>query len=142
MIRTLQKQDLEDVLATWEAASRVGHQFLSEEFLRLERQAIPDQYLPAAETWVWETSGRVVGFISLLGHEVGALFVDPRFHGLGIGHALMDHVWKLHGVLEVEVFMANTIGRAFYERYGFTLMHEKVHVPTGFTLLRLRLQVN
>jgi len=28
---------------------------------------------------------RVVGFISLLGNEVGAMFVDPDFHRCGIG---------------------------------------------------------
>jgi putative acetyltransferase len=60
----------------------VVHPFLSADFLDEERVSIPNVYLPKAETWVWETDGRVIGFISLLGNEVGALFVHPDFiHG-------------------------------------------------------------
>jgi putative acetyltransferase len=99
-------------------------------------------YLPNAETWVWELDGRVVGFISLLGNEVGAIFVDPKVHGVGIGRALMDHARGLREELEVEVFKANVIGRAFYARYGFELMQEKVHDQTGLDMMRLMLAAN
>lgn len=51
----------------------------------------------------------------------------------------MDKAKELRGALVVEVFKANTIGRAFYAKYGFTPIEEKVHDQTGFDLLRLRL---
>ena len=95
------------------------------------------EYFP--ETWVWEHEGRVVGFIGLLDSEIGGLFVDPEFHGTGIGRALTDHARELKGALEVEVFRKNTIGRRFYDRYGFQPMAESVHEPTGEDVLRLRL---
>jgi putative acetyltransferase len=139
MIREYRPSDLDDLLRTWAAASAVAHSFLSKEFLERERRSIPNVYLPNAETWIWEADGHVVGFISLLGNEVGAIFVDPRFHGAGIGRALMDRARAARGELEVEVFKDNAIGRAFYARYGFEPLHEKVHEETGFDLLRLRL---
>ncbi|MBK9411601.1 MAG: GNAT family N-acetyltransferase [Gemmatimonadetes bacterium] len=139
MIRPYQPADCEAVLRVWARASAVAHPFLSAGFLELERHNIPSVYLPNAETWVWEVREQVVGFISLLGSEVGALFVDPEFHGQGIGRALMDRASTLRGELEVEVFERNLPGRAFYERLGFELMHQKVHEQTGFDVMRLRL---
>ena len=139
MLRKYESTDLEDLLSAWAAASAVAHPFLSEQFLEQERRKILSVYLPNAETWVWETDGRVVGFVALLGNEVGAIFVDPRFQRAGIGRALMDRARASREDLEVEVFKANALGRAFYARYGFKLMQEKTHEETGFEVMRLRL---
>ncbi len=139
VIRSYQPADCDDVLRVWTHASAVAHPFLSEEFLELERHNIPHVYLPNADTWVWVVDGRVVGFISLLGNEVGAIFVEPEFHRSGIGQALMAHARALRGVLEVEVFERNLQGRAFYAKLGFEFMHKKVHDQTGFDVIRLRL---
>jgi putative acetyltransferase len=137
LIREYQASDLADLLAAWEAASAVAHSFLTSDFLRQERHNIPNVYLPNAETWVAESDGSVVGFIALIGSEVGALFVHPSCHGAGFGKGLMDKARALRGALEVEVFSKNSIGLAFYDRYGFEVMHEAVHEPTGQMVLRL-----
>lgn len=137
-IRPYQDEDLSGVLSSWENASRLAHPFLPESFLRQERHNIPNLYLPNADTWVAETADQVVGFIALIGNEVGAIFVEPDHHGSGVGWALMDQAKSLHAKLEVEVFAANRIGRAFYDRYGFATLHESVHEPTGQPLLRLK----
>ena len=138
MIRQYEGQDLQDLLTTWAAASEIAHPFLTEDFLAAERENIPNLYLPNAETWVYEADGRVVGFVDLIGNEVGAIFVHPNHQRMGIGKRLMDKAKELRGELEVEVFVKNAIGRAFYAKYGFTPIQEKVHDQTGFDLLRLR----
>lgn len=137
MIRQYQDRDLDDLLAAWASASEVAHPFLTQEFLDLERENIPNLYLPNAETWVFEDEGRVVGFVALLGNEVGAIFVHPSHQRRGVGRQLMETARELRGELFVEVFKANTIGRAFYAKYGFEIVAEKVHEQTGFDLLRL-----
>jgi len=142
VIRKYQPTDCEDVLNVWARASALAHPFLSHGFLETERHNIPNVYLPRAETWVWEADGHVVGFISLLGNEVGAIFVDPKFHRRGIGRALMDRARALRGEVEVEVFEKNRLGRAFYANLGFEFMHRKVHDQTGFEVVRLRLAAN
>ena len=139
MIRRYAPKDLDDLLTAWEKASEIAHPFLSEEFIASERENIPNLYLPNAETWVFDADGRVVGFIALIGIEVGAILVHPSHQKLGIGQQLMDKAKKLRGDLEVEVFAANSIGRAFYSKYGFVLIHEKVHESTGQDVLRLKL---
>ena len=138
LIRQYENQDLDDLLTAWAAASEIAHPFLSQEFLASERENIPNLYLPNAETWVYEDDGRVVGFIALIGNEVGAIFVHPNHQRKGIGNRLMDKAKELREELEVEVFVKNPIGRAFYAKYGFTPIEEKVHEQTGFDLLRLR----
>lgn len=105
----------------------------------MERKNIPNLYLPNAETWVYEDEGRVVGFVALLGNELGAIFVHPSHQRRGVGWQLMDKAKELRGELVVEVFKANTMGRAFYVKYGFEIIAEKVHEQTGFDLLRMRL---
>jgi len=140
MIRRYQPADCEDVLRVWAQASALAHPFLSSEFLAVERHNIPNLYLPIAETWVWQTDGHVVGFVSLLGSEIGAIFVDPRLHRSGIGRALINLAQDLRGELEVEVFERNLLGRAFYASLGFHLVSQKVHDQTGFSVLRLRLR--
>ena len=143
MIRTIRPyapEDLVPMLNTWERANRLAHPFMTDAFIAQERYNIPNVYMPHAETWIIEQDGHVIGFLALIGNEVGGLFVDPAHHGTGAGFALMNKAKDLRGDLEVEVFKVNTIGRRFYDRYGFTLMHETMHEPTGQPVLRLRHQ--
>ena len=138
IIRKYKDTDLDGVLSSWENASRVAHPFLKEEFLVQERKNIPELYLPNADTWVVDVDNHVVGFISLIGNEVGGLFLQPEHHGKKMGKLLMDKAQELHGDLEVEVFEKNSIGRNFYAQYGFKLIEVKVHEQTGERLLRLK----
>lgn len=138
LIRQYKESDLQAVLSSWENAVKIAHPFLKEAFLDTERYNIPNVYLPNTDTWVAQVDEKVVGFIALMGNEVGAIFLEPLFHGRGIGRALMDKAQEIHGTLEVEVFKANPIGRKFYSRYGFELLAESVHEPTGQSVLRLK----
>ena len=138
LIRKYKDTDLNAVLSSWENASRLAHPFLTDEYFEQEREIIPKKHLPNAETWVVEISNEVVGFIALIGNEVGAVFVQPGFHGKGAGKALMDKARELHKDLEVEVFSKNSIGRRFYSQYGFEVIEEKNHGITGHKMLRLK----
>jgi putative acetyltransferase len=142
VIRQYQSSDLDDVLSTWENASKLSHPFLKEDFLAQERKNIPEIYLPNADTWVVETDDQVAGFIALIGNEVVAIFLQPEKQGKGMGKLMMDKAQELHGDLEVQVFVNNLIGLDFYLKYGFQLMEEKIHEQTGEQLLRLRFSAN
>jgi putative acetyltransferase len=141
-IRKYKESDLESVLDSWESATRLAHEFMQDDFIAQERKNVERVYLPNTDTWVAEIDNEVRGFIALMGNEVGAIFLQPNYHGKGIGRALMDKAQELHGNLEVEVFKANSIGRNFYSRYGFKLMEEKLHEPTGQQVLRLKFTPN
>jgi putative acetyltransferase len=140
-VRQYVDSDLNTVLSSWEAATRLAHPFMTDEFIAQERKNVAEIYLPNTDTWVVELNGVVEGFIALMGNEVGAIFLQPECHGKGAGKALMDKAQEIHGDLEVEVFKENSIGRNFYSRYGFSLLEEKLHEPTGQQVLRLKFAV-
>lgn len=139
VIRPFADEDLDEVLDVWYEASLVAHSFLSEEFLATERREVAEHWLPLAETMVYEDDGRVIGFLALIGNEVGAIFVDPRCQGRGFGRALMDRARSIRPFLELNVLEANAIGRRFYETYGFKLIDRHVGEATNQPELRLRL---
>lgn len=137
IIRQFNQLDVESVLDSWESATRLAHEFMTDQFIDQERVNVTELYLPNTDTWVAEIDGNVKGFISLINNEVGAIFIQPDFHRTGIGKALMDKARDLHGNLFVEVFKENEIGRNFYSKYGFKYIEEKRHEITGHYLLRL-----
>lgn len=143
MLRPYRVDDAAAVIAVWDAATRLAHPFLDEAFLAAERENLRNLYLPNTETTVWEEDSTVIGFIALLeiegGSEIGGLFVAPPSARRGIGRALLQHARGAKGQLEVEVFEANPIGRAFYAKQGFRPIGQSTHEPTGQQVLRLRL---
>lgn len=142
MIKRYEPSDCDELLDVWERATRSAHPFLRDDFLEVERRNIPHVYLPVAETWVWLADAHVAGFISLLGNEVGAVFVDPKSHRSGIGRTLMERAKDLRTELEVEEFERNPKGVAFYSSLGFSVVHRNVHEPTGFDVVRMRWAAN
>lgn len=142
-IRRYEQADLEQLLSVWENASHVGHAFLPDDFLAQERRNIAEVYMPKADAWVTVQSEAetgtdvVVGFIAMRGNEVAALFVEPTFHGEGIGTALIDHVKQMHNTLTVEVFAANTLGRRFYAKCGFVPLSQYMFEEVNEVMLRL-----
>lgn len=141
-IRHYSAADLNGVLSSWENASKIAHPFLKEDFQAQVRKDIPELYLPNADTWVVDVDNKVAGFIALIGNEIGAIFLQPEHHGKKLGKLMMDKAQELHGDLEVEVFEKNSIGRKFYSQYGFELIKEEIHEPTGEKILRLKYSAN
>ncbi|MBT3700201.1 MAG: GNAT family N-acetyltransferase [Alphaproteobacteria bacterium] len=137
MIRKYDEHDIEVVVSTWRRASELAHPFLTKAFLDQEDANMRNIYLAFAETWVIEIDGVVVGFIALIEDEIGGLFLDPDFHGQGLGRALVDKAVIQKGPLKVEVFKENIIGRRFYDAYGFRETEEFIHEASGQTTLRM-----
>jgi putative acetyltransferase len=137
MIRPYREQDIDRVVEVWHAASLVATPFLSSEFLAAEKARIRDVWMSAAESWVFERDGEIVGFIALVGDEVGGIFVHPDSQRMGVGRALMDHAAIRRARLVLDVFEGNRVGRGFYGRYGFEEIGRSVHEETGEVQIRL-----
>jgi len=130
-IRPYHADDIDAVIDVWQRANALAHPFLKSDFVAEVHKAMREVYLPKAEAYVLEEERMVLGFIALIGNEIGGLFLDPSRHGKGYGRALVDHACGLKGPLKVEVFRDNAVGRPFYERYGFEIVADEVHEPSG-----------
>lgn len=139
MIREFRADDLEPVLDVWCRASIVAHFFLPDGFFAAEREMLRSRWLPSADTTVYVAEKKVVGFLSLIGNEVGGLFVDPEYQRRGIGRALMDGAREVCPILELSVFEENHAGLSFYRAYGFDVIGRQINDGTGQPELRLRL---
>ena len=138
MIRKYTQKEIPTLLVIWEKAAKLAHPFLSNDFHEMVKKAMKDMYLPNSDTWVYEESGVIVGFISMAGNEIGGLFVDPKKHSKGIGTSLMNHMRQFHTELEVEVFEENKIGKPFYEKHSFKIIKEYIMKETGQKVLRMK----
>ena len=139
IIRKFEPDDTDALVAIWRAASALAHPFLTTAFTELEADNLRNRHLPNAETWILEEDGDPVGFVALIGEEIGGLFVHPSRHGRGFGRRLVDHAAAGTGCLRVEVFEKNRIGRRFYDRYGFVEVGRYLHDASGEMMMRLTL---
>ncbi len=142
IIRKYNDKDIEEVLSSWENTQKIAHPFLPEDFQIQEKKNIRELYLPNADTWIIEVNNKVVGFIALIGNEIGGLFLQPIHHGKKLGKLMVDKAQELHGDLVVEVFEKNSVGRNFYSKYGFKLIEKKIHEQTGESIHRLKFTTN
>lgn len=138
MIRKHRKNDLDQILNIWNESSSMAHPFLKATFVQKVKEDMRNIYIPDSDTWVFENDKEVIGFISMIGNEIGGLFVVPESHGSGVGTKMLDFISKKHELLEVEVFEKNNIGRSFYKKQGFNLDSKYDHTESGETVLRLK----
>ena len=120
MIRPAVKQDMPAIMALWLVSTTEAHPFISAQYWRESEVVVRDTYLPNALTWVAEDKGEIIGFISVLEQQfIGALFVDKRYHGNGVGQLLMMHVKMIFPQLMLEVYLENHRALRFYQHEGF-----------------------
>lgn len=131
MIRPIAAADTDAVVDIWLRASLRAHDFVPAEFWHQRVGDLRDTYLPAAESYVYEAAGIVLGFLSLLDNTVAALFVRPESQGHGVGSRLLDHAKGLTSELTLTVYKANERSVAFYEQHGFVTQQEQLDPHTG-----------
>jgi putative acetyltransferase len=131
MMREYITEDTDALITIWDNAEPLAHPFLSDEVRDQVRRDTVNIYLPNAETWVLENDGTPVGFIAMIGTEIGGLFLDPSEQGKGLGRQMVDHIVAIKGPLTVEVFKDNKIGLPFYKLYGFVVTGEGVFDASG-----------
>ena len=141
-IRPSRPDDAPVLFAVWLAAVRSTHDFLSEEDIGFYADLVRDQYLPAAALLVAvDGDDRPVGFLGMTGRKIDTLFVDPAWHGRGIGRALVVRALEDGPELTVDVNEQNRSARAFYRRLGFREVGRSALDDSGrpFPLLHLAL---
>ena len=148
MIRKFKSSDIDAVLELWLAGSIKSHDFIPPSFWKSQVENMRNIYLPAAEVYVYEKNGAVVGFYALASASVerrnatGAvrrnmpepipvillsrLAVDRQEQGKGLGGGLLRdgiirsvRAAELIGVRALLVHAIDDDARKFYSDFGF-----------------------
>lgn len=118
-IRGSRPDEGQRVIDIWCEAVDATHPFLSAG----DRAAIEQEvraFLPAVPLWVAvDQTDRPIAFLLIADGHMEALFVDPAFHGQGVGAALVRHGLCMHPAMTTDVNEQNDAAIAFYERMGF-----------------------
>ena len=131
MIRAFRDDDMDVVLDIWLHASIEAHAFIEPEFWKAQVENMREIYIPASETKVVVNDGEIVGFYSLHGNTLAAVFIYPEFQGRGFGKALLSHALQQRDVLTLSVYKENTPGTQFYLSQGFVILSEQIDEHTG-----------
>jgi len=81
-----------------------------------------EHVFPTSTIWLAEMNGEVIGFAAASGDRLDHLYVDPSWHGQGIGSALLHLLKRGRSRLDLWTFQDNAQARRFYELRGFSLV--------------------
>jgi putative acetyltransferase len=144
VVRRAQPAEHSVLLAIWERSVRATHTFLTEADIAFYRPLTGDILAgDTLELWVLTNEADVpIGFLSLAGDVIEALFLEPAHRRQGGGRRLIAHAQALRsgGALTVDVNEQNVAARAFYEALGFEVVGRSSLDPAGrpHPLLHLR----
>lgn len=131
MIRKFENTDMDVVIKIWLDASVIAHDFIDPGYWRCKTDDMRNIYLPSAETHVYESSEKVLGFLSMTGNFIAAVFVSPGWQGQGIGKQLVDFAKTQYKTIELAVYKENENSVAFYRKQGFKIVREDIEEHTG-----------
>lgn len=131
-------EDYELCADIWLAASLEAHDFVSPSFWHGQRSAMAECYLPDTTIYLAVDDERVIGFASLDGSCLAALFVRPEDQGRGAARMLLDHLFDCYEELTLSVYLKNRKAITFYERRGFEAGQESLCPHTGETEIAMR----
>lgn len=120
MIRRLQKADVDRVMDLWLDANLKAHDFIPAVYWRSNFGPVKEM-LPQAEVYVYESAGKIQGFVGLSGEYIEGIFVSDEVQSQGIGKRLLDHMKAIKDTLRLSVYQKNTRTIHFYQREGFVI---------------------
>lgn len=88
MIRTFEAADLDAVMDLWLAANLDAHDFIPADYWQRHVPAVR-KMIPAAEVYVSEQDGIILGFLGLSGDYIAGIFVKKSARRAGVGTELL-----------------------------------------------------
>lgn len=131
MIRKYAVNDIGAVVDIWLSASIKAHDFVEASFWKSQVDNMINVYIPDSETYVYVEGLTIVGFYSLHGNNLAAIFVSPEYQGHGFGKKLMAHAKNRRMIITLSVYKENRKSYQFYLAQGFKVISEQVEEHTG-----------
>lgn len=132
MIRQFQISDTEQVMQIWLQGNEDAHPFIPGKYWRSHYAAVQEQ-LKQAEVSVYETEGKIQGFIGITEGYIAGIFVSRSYRCHGIGRQLLEYAKQTHSTLSLDVYEKNTQAVDFYLREKFVIVSRQTDEDTGET---------
>lgn len=120
-IRLSNPQDAPRLIDIWRQAVLATHHFLdARDFTEIE-DVVANQYLPDTVVYtVVDAQDMPLGFMGVTQNHIDTLFIDPDYHGQGIGRILVEYIAALCASdITVSVNEQNPSAIGFYKYMGF-----------------------
>ncbi len=85
------------------------------------RKFYVNEVFPAGPLWGAFAGSQLVGHLALRPGWIDHLYVEPVWHGQGIGSCLVALAQREQDELRLYTFQSNSRARRFYERHGFVI---------------------
>lgn len=142
MIRKLKNEDINKVMDIWEESTIKAHDFIDKDYWKNNYDTVKNVYIPISDTFVYDDGENIKGFISIIDDEfIGALFIDVKYRGLGIGSKLINYTTSKYGKLNLAVYKENEKAVKFYTHKGFKIIKEQKNEDSGFEEYIMELKV-
>lgn len=142
MIRRLQENDIESIMKIWLETSIEAHDFINKQYWIDNYKIVKDEYIPVADTFVYEKNNEICGFISILNNNyIGALFVRCDCQNSGIGSSLINHVKYIYLKLLLNVYVDNNNAVEFYKKHNFNIIDEQLDESTNRTEFTMKYEI-
>lgn len=131
MIRKLENSDIDRIMDIWINTTIKAHSFVKQEYWMENYDIVKNTYLPSSDTYIYEDNEDIKGFISVIDNEfIGALFIDYKYQGYGIGKKLIDYIYGIYTKLALTVYKDNYRAVQFYKQMGFKVIDEMCNEDT------------
>lgn len=132
-IRKLKECEIDYIMKIWLESTIESHPFIEEKYWKKNYDIVKDIYIPMAETFVFCNEKEINGFISIINDEfIGALFIDTKSQGLGIGGSLLKYVKNRYKNINLAVYKENNKAVEFYKKHGLKIIKEQNNEDSGF----------
>lgn len=142
VIRPAHSADFDEVARIWfESWRTVGVVVAQDVSIEELAARIPDDIDKGWDLYVAEQGGVIRAMMALLpgDQQLDQLFVDPPFHGQGIGTQLLDFAKvQMPGGMGLRTAKANSKAIAFYERHGFVHVRDDLHPRLRYPIVYYR----
>ena len=100
------------------------------------------RYSKLATVYVAKLNEKPVGTVTLFNNQIKGMFVNPDFHGRGIGTQMLEHVEKIAAKKGYPFTFLNSSKFAvkFYKKFGYKNIKQVDSIVGGLTLMKKKIE--
>lgn len=129
-IRKCIDADLNILMDIWYKGNLEAHDFVDKSYWDKNKNYVRNA-LQRADVFVYETDGKVVGFVGMDKDYLAGLFVHRDYRGYGFGTRLIEKIKEEYDYFTLHVFKENYGAYTFYKNRGLAIRHVEVNEDLG-----------